>query len=318
MIASNNSVVSIACYIAAGILALVLAWLWLWMCSKRHTHPGNQRERFTDAATTAQAPVTVHQETTPKYDALVIDTRDPRLGRCLLMDGRVQVCEKDEHRRHETLVHLAAQYLVDQAPKHVLIVGGGDCMALREVLKYPEVERVVVVDDDEHVRAIAEQHLGANAHRSNPRVSWLMLSPLEGVKRQDAASFDLILIDYKDRPGKSAVLAQPELYREARLRLKHHGVLVVANVLQRPLLKSLFMSTVIVTFQSDTTEQIERAILGADFDLHKHRVNEHALTRHGVQTRYYKPAQHHAHIPWAAAVDKVATTILSSARRLHA
>ncbi len=295
------------------VTCLVAAWLRAWpRAEERFTEddlPG-AKPNGRPAPRLGDALKVLYKKDAPHYRIQVVETMDARLGKCLLLDDQVQACSNDEHRRHETLVHLAAQYLPGGAPKRVLLVGGADCMALREVLKYQTVERVVVVDDDEQLRSVCETHMDVDAHRGDARVTWVFNDSLRaGVERQKALGFDLIVVDLKARPGATATLSDADLFQEARLRLAHDGVLVVAGSTAWPALQTMFADTIVVTFQSDATEQIERAVLGADFDLHAptRKVTEHALDRHRVHTRYYKPAQHLSHIPWtSAAVHKLA------------
>ena len=64
----------------------------------------------------------------------------------MYLDKHIQFASIDEHRYHEALVH---PVMSTPGPrKNVLILGGGDGMAVREVLKYPEVERIVLIDID--------------------------------------------------------------------------------------------------------------------------------------------------------------------------
>ena len=78
------------------------------------------------------------------YQRIVI-TRG-RAGFQLFLNGNLQFSSTDEYRYHEALVHPAM--LLANNPKRVLVLGGGDGLALREILKYPSVERVTLVDLD--------------------------------------------------------------------------------------------------------------------------------------------------------------------------
>ena len=67
----------------------------------------------------------------------------------LFLNGNLQFHSRDEYRYHEALVHPALS--AHGAPKKVLVLGGGDGMAVREVLKYASVERVTLVELDPHM-----------------------------------------------------------------------------------------------------------------------------------------------------------------------
>jgi len=71
------------------------------------------------------------------------------LGKTLVLDGRIQMAECDEHIYHEMLVHPALVMATD--PKRVLVLGGGDGCVVREVLKWPNVEHVRLVELDDQM-----------------------------------------------------------------------------------------------------------------------------------------------------------------------
>jgi spermidine synthase len=73
----------------------------------------------------------------------------------LYLDGHLQFAAHDEHRYHESLVHPVMSYAPPS--KRILILGGGDGLAAREVLKFPDVESIELVDIDDRVTALAKQ-----------------------------------------------------------------------------------------------------------------------------------------------------------------
>ncbi|MFJ9430989.1 spermidine synthase [Streptomyces sp. NPDC101490] len=117
----------------------------------------------------------------------------------LFLDGRLRVAGQDEYRYHEALVHPA----MNGPHAHVLIVGGGDGMAAREVLRYPDVRAVTVVELDPGVVRLARTDpalasLNAQAFR-DPRVRvvyadafhWLRSSVGRVRERYDVVVSDL-------------------------------------------------------------------------------------------------------------------------------
>src|SRR4029079_14564783 len=88
----------------------------------------------------------VYTQDTP-YQRIVI-TRG-RAGFQLFLNGNLQFSSTDEYRYHEALVHPAR--IVSNSPRRVLVLGGGDGLALREILKYPSVEHVTLVDLDPEI-----------------------------------------------------------------------------------------------------------------------------------------------------------------------
>lgn len=94
----------------------------------------------------------VHRSTSP-YQHVVLTQRDDRLR--MFINGQLQFDSRDEHIYHEFLVH-PAMSLVDD-PRQVLILGGGDGLAAREILRYPTVERIDLVDLDPLITRLARE-----------------------------------------------------------------------------------------------------------------------------------------------------------------
>jgi spermidine synthase len=122
-----------------------------------------------------------------------------RSGVRLFLNGNLQFHSRDEYRYHEALVHpaMAAQ----GAPQKVLVLGGGDGMAVREVLKYPSVQEVTLVELDPHMTRLFAQDTRLRALNSDA-----LHSPKLRVVNQDAfawleqnpGSFDVIVVDFPD------------------------------------------------------------------------------------------------------------------------
>jgi len=93
------------------------------------------------------------------YQQLLIGKTET-FGDALFLDWQIQSSETDEHVYHEALVHPAmAVFLSAGLPKRVLILGGGEGATLREVLRYPCVEKAVMVDIDRDVVEACRAHL---------------------------------------------------------------------------------------------------------------------------------------------------------------
>src|ERR1035438_5430083 len=81
---------------------------------------------------------------TPFQDVILADTYS--LGRCLILDREIQSAQLDEFIYHECLVHPAMT--LHPNPRDILILGGGEGATVREILRYPSVRRVTMVDID--------------------------------------------------------------------------------------------------------------------------------------------------------------------------
>ncbi len=91
-----------------------------------------------------------------QYQHIVITHYEPLDETRLFLNGNLQLCSTDEDRYHESLVHPAME--LAPARNRVLILGGGDGAALREVLKYPDVRQITLVDLDPAMTELSATH----------------------------------------------------------------------------------------------------------------------------------------------------------------
>ena len=138
----------------------------------------------------------VFAETTP-YQRIVVTAG--RGGHKLFLNGNLQFAERDEYRYHEALVHPAMS--AHGAPKNVAVLGGGDGMAVREILKYASVERVTLVElDPAMTRLFSEQpvlkKLNAEALLS-PKVKVVNADAFQWLDAS-AEVFDVVIVDFPD------------------------------------------------------------------------------------------------------------------------
>jgi spermidine synthase len=159
----------------------------------------------------------IYSESTP-YQRIVITSQSHDVR--LFLNSNLQFSSVDEYRYHEALVHPVMSALKD--PKHVLIIGGGDGLALREVLKYSSVENVTLVDlDPAMTRLFSENALLSKLNQNS------LLSPKLKIINQDAflwlrelqnkPIFDAVIIDVPD-PSNFSV---GKLYSLSFFKLLH-------------------------------------------------------------------------------------------------
>jgi spermidine synthase len=117
----------------------------------------------------------------------------------LFLDGNLQFASADEHRYHEALVHPA--FAAASAHRNVLVLGGGDGLATREILRYPDVERVTLVDLDDAMTTLARTHprllaLNQGALRA-PRVRVVNDDAMVWLD-QGREVYDVVIVDFPD------------------------------------------------------------------------------------------------------------------------
>lgn len=167
----------------------------------------------------------VYREQTP-YQKIVLTQYKDDLR--LFLNGNLQFSSVDEYRYHEALVHLPLTQ--HPQPKQVLLLGGGDGLAVRELLHYPSIQAITLVDLDP-----AMVHLARHNHRlqalnqhslDNPKLHYVAgdaMVYLEASPRR----YDVIIADLPDPNNVSlARLYSREFYRLVRMHLTPDGVFV--------------------------------------------------------------------------------------------
>lgn len=146
-------------------------------------------------------------------------------GRVLVIDGFLMLSARDNFLYHEMMAHPVL--FSHPAPKRVLIVGGGDCGTLREVLRHEVVESVTQVDIDERVTRVAEQFFPELCESNNdPRATLAFDDGVHWVKQAEPGSLDVIIVDSTDPIGPGEGLFNEAFYRGCHRALGDNGLLV--------------------------------------------------------------------------------------------
>ncbi|KPJ53602.1 MAG: spermidine synthase [Dehalococcoidia bacterium DG_18] len=151
------------------------------------------------------------------------------LGRCLILDGKIQSSEWDEFIYHEALVH--PPMIAHPRPERVFIAGGGEGATLREVLAHSSVKRVVMVDIDEEVIDICRRLL-PSWHQGSFEDSRLELRFVDARKYLEECvdmgeKFDVVILDLPEpiEGGPAYLLHTTEFYQVVREKLAPDGIL---------------------------------------------------------------------------------------------
>jgi spermidine synthase len=186
------------------------------------------------------------------YQRIVV-TRSAN-GVRLFLNGNLQFHSRDEYRYHEALVHPALA--AHGAPKRVLVLGGGDGMAVREILRYPAVEQVTLVELDPHItRLFTDQPTLAALNGgalANPRLRIVHADAftwLEQYSQAGGAPFDIVIADFPD-PSNYALgkLYTTSFYQRVDQVLAAGGWVVVQTT--SPLIARRSFWTVVATLEA--------------------------------------------------------------------
>lgn len=146
-------------------------------------------------------------------------------GNLMIIDGCTMVSTRENFFYHEMIAHPVLFTHPD--PRRVLIIGGGDCGTLREVLRHPGVERVQQVDIDEGVTRAAEKFFPELCESNNdPRAELYFEDGIKWAAEAEAGYYDVIIVDGTDPVGPGEGLFNEAFYRSCVRALGANGLLV--------------------------------------------------------------------------------------------
>jgi len=166
-----------------------------------------------------------------QYQNLVVTQSGHRADLRLFIDGHIQFSETDEHRYHEALVHPAMAY--PGRRERILVLGGGDGLAIRELLKHASIKQIDLVDLDPEMTKMGREfaplrRLNRNA-MGDPRVNVINGDAFVFIN-QPGPLYDRVILDFPDPHNEAiAKLYSEEFYTMLKRRMSDDGVMVTQS-----------------------------------------------------------------------------------------
>ncbi len=171
---------------------------------------------------TCKTSKTLHVEQTEFQHIAVIDTL--QFGRMLVLDGMVQTTVQDEFVYHEMITHVPLN--THPNPENVLVIGGGDGGAVREIIKHPSVGHVTLAEIDRRVVEISWAYLPEiSCGLTSPKVTVLFEDGVKHV-RDNPNAYDVIIVDSTEPVGPAVELFSADFYGYISGALKADGLFV--------------------------------------------------------------------------------------------
>jgi spermidine synthase len=165
----------------------------------------------------------LHEEQSEFQKIEIYETE--KFGNLMVIDGFVMLTDRDNFLYHEMIAHPALYQHAN--PKKVVVIGGGDCGTMKEVLKHPEVEEAWQVEIDERVTRLSEQYFPSLCESNNdPRANFYFGDGIQWVKDAEPESIDIIIIDSTDPIGPAEGLFTEPFYRDCIKAMRDGGILV--------------------------------------------------------------------------------------------
>jgi len=170
----------------------------------------------------------IFSRSTP-YQRLVVTRQGDDIR--LFLNGNLQFSSRDEYRYHEALVHPVMAALLE--PKNILVLGGGDGLAVREILKYPSVQSITLVDLDPEMIALFSQTptlQQLNDHSLNSSKVHVINGDAFVWLRQATQQYDAIFVDFPDPSNYSiGKLYSLTFYQRLNEVLAPNGLAVIQS-----------------------------------------------------------------------------------------
>ncbi|HVM33257.1 MAG TPA: fused MFS/spermidine synthase [bacterium] len=146
-------------------------------------------------------------------------------GTLLFLDGKIQISRGDENRYHQYLV--SAPLLAHRDPKSICVIGGGDCFALEEAVKFKSLSRILMVEIDKGVVDFCRKHY--------PEIEKVLKDKRVDLVYEDARkrlettseTFDVLIIDLTEPHGPSKMLYTREFYQTCQKKLNKGGIIAI-------------------------------------------------------------------------------------------
>ncbi|NIO49522.1 MAG: polyamine aminopropyltransferase [Candidatus Aminicenantes bacterium] len=144
-------------------------------------------------------------------------------GRVLLLDDLVQTSERDEFFYHEMLVHPAL--VSHPSPQNILVIGGGDGGALKEILRCP-IKYACLVEIDQQVIDVSKEYFPwLLPSLEDDRTELVVADGVEFIGKTEK-KFNIVFIDSSDPAGPSASLHERDFYEKLKRCINHDGIVV--------------------------------------------------------------------------------------------
>ena len=174
----------------------------------------------------------IYSDSTP-YQRIIITKSNNDLR--LFLNGNLQFSTRDEYRYHEALIHPAMAMLKN--PKNILIMGGGDGLAAREVLKYPSVEKITQVElDPAMIKLFTSNELLTSLNKNSlksPKVEVVNADAFVWLKKNSETlkdKYDLIVADFPDPANYSiGKLYSQTFYKLIKNAISDEGIIVIQS-----------------------------------------------------------------------------------------
>ena len=222
-----------------------------------------------------------------------------KFGKCLIIDQEIQLCSKNEDIYHELIVHLPMLYL-NKKVENVLIVGGGDLMTLREVMKYNTIKKVVILELSPLIVNKSKQFFNVSDFKNDPRVEIIYadanISIDKLIKNQDI--FDICIVDSTEDNINNLIIDKPPFFKKC-LKVLHNNGLLVKNgeSFEKIFYEDLDLNVIPYGAYIDYFSTIYKFNVACKkANIEKIDVNINKWKKYNIKTSFFKPEEYEKYL----------------------
>jgi len=231
-----------------------------------------------------------------------------KFGKCLVINNEIQLCDKTEHIYHEMIVHFPGQY-VEKHIENVVIIGGGDLMTLREVMKYKTLKKVFMLELSEDIVSLCKKYFDQSEFEEDDRVEIIYgdaNETIEDILPDYINKIDLVIVDTTEDNVDNLSIDQPVFFEKCFKLLHKEGVLVKNGLFFKHFfqdfkdLHTISYNTYIPYFQEKYVFTIASK---PTYDIRKTEVQTSRWEYYNISTQFYKMKDHNKYIIYEDYVD---------------
>lgn len=222
-------------------------------------------------------------------------------GRCLIIEDEIQLCEKDEHIYHEMIVHLPVMYL-KRPIKNVVIVGGGDLMTLREVMKYYSIEKVFMLELDQTIVDLCEKHFNESKYEDDSRVEIKYgdaNDTINEIMKKYYGEIDLVIVDTTEDNTNNTSVDSEKFFMKCFDLLNYNGILVKNGAFFKNMFED-FDKKYTISYNADIPYFQERYVFtiasNQENNIKERKINKEQWRDYEIDVKYYKPTNHNKYL----------------------
>jgi spermidine synthase len=224
-----------------------------------------------------------------------------KFGKCLVINNEIQLCDKDEHVYHEMIVHFPVQYLKTNL-ENVVIVGGGDLMTLREVMKYKTVKNVYILEINPKIVELCKTYFDQNEFPQDERVKIIYGDANETIHHildTQQNKVDMVIVDSTEDNEDNLVIDQPDFFQKCLALLHKNGLLIKNGAYFKSLFESYYdLNTISYNVQIPYFQETYYFTIVAKTtnDIRKVEIGDSRWDYYNINTKFYNLKKHNKFI----------------------